>query len=247
MLRPYLHRVRKQRCPVNFSRRGFSLVELLLVIGLMGVLASMSGPVMRSLGGLRNPENVAEALVAFIQQARSQAVLKRSPVIVAFSTESATELVVAAFAAKSSDVSDVADSSSLSKTGSDAKAELISKPLSISGFTIDADHPLLSATEALSKLSGLPPDPSGSFSRKILNRPVNFNKAFLILTDGQIRVERTDGGASDAKIRLYRVPMNLEIPVDYTNPGSRKEARIIRINGSSGRAVVLNPETDIAQ
>ena len=66
---------------------GFSLLELLLVLGLVGVLASLAVPSMGALLLKRSVHSQAEALVADLRLARSEAVKRAHTVVMCSSVD----------------------------------------------------------------------------------------------------------------------------------------------------------------
>lgn len=77
--------MRKQ--PLHVSRRGFTIVELLAVVCIAGVLAAVAVPIGRSFGLSSSLSAFAHAFLSHLQLARSEAIKRRSPVVLCKSAD----------------------------------------------------------------------------------------------------------------------------------------------------------------
>jgi type IV fimbrial biogenesis protein FimT len=68
--------------------RGFTVIELMIVVAIAAILASLAAPSFRSLLDRQRVRSAAANLSADIQYARSEAVRKNAPVTVSFSADS---------------------------------------------------------------------------------------------------------------------------------------------------------------
>ena len=68
------------------KNRGFTLIEMLIVISILAILALVAGPAMSDYMDKQRVISVAEALYSELQLARTEAVSRSSKVYVKFST-----------------------------------------------------------------------------------------------------------------------------------------------------------------
>ncbi len=222
------------------SSTGFSLAEIMVVIGIIVLLSAVSGPVMRSMRTAQNPASIADSISNFLKQARAFAVSNRTHVAVGFGFNATdqSEMILAGFYSREGDLDAVFTAGSVSDTSEEGGSDPMGKPLIFKGFTIDTE-PMegMEQDQSLVSMGELPP---GAFSRRVLGREVDFRYTFLILSDGQLRTKLTYENRT-YNFKLLSVPRILEIGVDHMKPGSRKEGRFLRMSGTTGRIEIVDP------
>lgn len=231
---PYLMTITRTR------RKAFSLLELLSVVALIGLLATLAGPAMSSMAKGGSINNSLIELSGLLSQARQYAVAQNTCVWVAFhpqvSTEGSSQVAVAVLASNSGQ-DDVgwADSGNVPNN----EVVLLTKPRILSDLQLEeagnitdanipslVNHPKTGADNALAKNTAV-------FHLRLPGtaQSVAFNRVMKFLPDGQVRVAAAPIDVVELGIR----------PMRGNSTPEESNVAVLRINGLTGQTSIFRP------
>jgi type IV fimbrial biogenesis protein FimT len=79
---------------VNGARRGFTLIELMVVVALVATVMALVGPSVRELLATQRVRGISAELMTDLQYARSEAVRRNRPLLVQFSSDDTMDCYV---------------------------------------------------------------------------------------------------------------------------------------------------------
>ncbi|SDT93038.1 type II secretion system protein H [Verrucomicrobium sp. GAS474] len=206
--------------------RGFSLVELLVVVAIMGTMMALSGPVVTALSGSGSVNKAIIDLSRTLEQARAYAMANGTYVRVGFgeitraSGNSGPSFVVLCLYSNDGTLA-AADGGAMATA---AKWPYVTRPLVLDNF--HANDALGTASDTLPRDTDIP-----HFVRQVNGLgAVRFNACIQFGPSGVARVQ------TDSPARFIKVALDRPAPMDGKNPF------VIRVGGMTGAITVLRKE-----
>ncbi|PTY01959.1 hypothetical protein DB346_10945 [Verrucomicrobia bacterium LW23] len=217
------------------ARAGFTLTELVVVIGVILTIGAISGPALRTLNGAGSVSRASEDLARTMELARTFAMANQTYVRVAISDEVAGTMVVLPIYSADGTL----DADGAADMASAQKWPVVAMPLMLSNFrmddTLNASTPATSGDQVPSStnisgmrraVQGLGSNPSG----------VMFSKFIQFNPNGEARVVK---GATARYIKLG-------LHKSEGNGGGRSaNPFVVRVSGVNGTVSVLRKEQGV--
>jgi prepilin-type N-terminal cleavage/methylation domain-containing protein len=208
------------------NKRGFSLMELMCVVAILSVLASMTWPsIVGMVSGSRLTNNAYE-LSGLVQQARTAALTEHSYVWLGFSTTSqngAPALVVASVIGNSGLATDLQNS----------QYQAVFKPVILKGVSLAAAQNYAAIPGLLSPNTDVGSQ-TYSFQMNALGTTnVQFNDVIVFGPDGQAYLPTSSGALGSAPVQCVGVGLNA------APAASNLHTVAVQVHGLSGQVSVF--------
>jgi len=207
--------------------KGFSLVELLVVISMMVVMTSFSRPMITSIFGANSVNQAISDLSGTLEQARAYAMANHTYVCVGFgSVPSSPSRPVPSYVVLSLYSMDgTRNAFTATDLASNTKWAAINRPLVLQNFVTPSTS-LGAATDATPDTTDVPP-----FTRNLGNLgAVQFNGC----------IQFSPGGA--AQVRQSTPARFIKVALDQSAPRDGKNPFAIRLGGLTGSITILRKE-----
>lgn len=221
------------------SRRvkGFTLIEMIAVMGIMAILLAVSGPAIHAIKGAGGVTKASADLSRSLELARVYAMANRTYVRVGLAQADSTGgnrsplVIMTSFSADGSDQGDTADA---------AKWPQLGKPLVVENLRI---FDSLNASQPNTENDVTPSQESsetgmiGKFSRKVpgFGSTLNFTYAVQFSPNGEARV------CTNEPARFIKIAIDEPDPANNTLP-LNKNPLILRLSAANGGINVLRKE-----
>lgn len=209
-------------------QRGFSLTELLVVIGIMAILAVASVPAINAISGSGQVTQTVYEISGMLEQARQYAVAQNTFVWVVFyyPSESAEQVSIAVVASKDGTDPTISNGIEVPLTGTvpNTTIDLLSRVRTFQQVKLKNT---VTGTSLPNLHNGTPDALAGSASLNIKIPGVGtqaFNRAIKFTPTGQARVTTTPTEAVDFGLEPVKA--------------NAKNVAVIRINGLTGENIV---------
>ncbi len=206
------------------STRGFTLIELMVVVAIMALMMALSGPLISSLSGANSVDKAVTDLSNTLEQARAYAMANSTYVRVGFGTvaksSSSPIPLFVVFCLYSSD-------GTLSVTDM-TQWPTVGRPLVLSNFNFNNNL----VTNSADVTPGTPSAPSAlSFTRAIASLgSITFNGCIQFSPNGTAQV------VASTPARFIAVAIDRPAPLEGKNPF------VLRLGGLTGTIEVLRKE-----
>lgn len=224
------------------SARGFTLLELIAVMGIMAVLLAVSGPAIHAIKGAGGVTKASADLARSLELARVYAMANRTYVRVGISQRDSINgrqipslVILTSFSADGSDQGDTSDA---------AKWPALGKPLVVDNMRI---FDSLNAAQPNTQNDVTPSQDSsdnsgtliGKFSRTVPGfgaSLLNFDYAIQFSPNGEARV------CTDEPARFIKIGLDEPDPADDQAPRN-KNPLILRLSATNGGINILRKES----
>ncbi|HSI82856.1 MAG: Tfp pilus assembly protein FimT/FimU [Candidatus Methylacidiphilales bacterium] len=215
------------------SSAGFTLAELIVVIGIVLTMSALTGPAIRSLSGAGTVNKASEDLARTVELARSHAMANQTYVRLCISDEVAdTVVMLPIFSADGTlDADTAADMSDVKKWPA------MNMPLILSQFSMDDT---INATAPSTTTDQLPSASNIAMVRRLVRgfgtdaAGLRFNKFIQFNPNGEARI--------DKGITARYIKLALNKTKGY---GKKDNAFIVRLSGVNGTINVLRKENGL--
>ena len=223
-------------------QRGFSLVELLVVMTIIGILSAMSGPLISSLTGAGTVNKAIFDFSGTLQVARAYAMANDTYVRVAISeTSDHSQVVVLPLYSADGTLSAGSANPAAGDMADPALWPAMSKPLTLENLGI---FNAINAASPATASDALPSDSAAGFSRTLAGAAIAFQWVIQFTPSGEAAV-LTSYSATPAPARYIKIamdrpaPANTSIPLSSLNSSAPQKQFILRLSGVNGSVSIL--------